>query len=294
MEKIIVTTDLSANSRSAMRFAIQVAAQRNAAVVFLHIHQVLRASFWTDEQYAGYVEHHRKNVLQELAPMVRAIYRSMNRSPFNYELAVHHNLDITEGILEFVESSKASLICISTRGAGALRKLFGTHTTALLDQSPIPVACVPARQRIYPISDIVYASDMKDYLPELRQLVTLAKPMQARLTLVHIAYGYEFRPELSMMEATLQKQLDYPVQVTYCERNMDKGLAEDIQAKIMPTKHAVLALFSDQGQGILQQLLVPGNARELAASAKQIFISFPKQKAQQQQPAKQKSKQGHH
>jgi nucleotide-binding universal stress UspA family protein len=292
MEKIIVTTDLSANSRAAMRFAIQLAAQRNAQVVFLHVHQVLRASFWTDELYAHYVAKHKENVLEELGPMVRAVYRSMNRSPFNYELAVHHNLDVTEGILEYAASAKASLICISTRGAGTLRKLFGTHTAALLDRSDIPVVCVPARQRIYPILDIVYASDMKDYMHELQQLVALARPMQARLTLFHIAYDYELRPELPMMEASLKKQLDYPIQVTYCERDTNKGIAEDLQAQISTIKHAVLALFSDQEQGVLQQLLLPGNARELAAGAKQVFISIPKRKVQQK--PRQIRKQTHH
>ncbi|HTN44912.1 MAG TPA: universal stress protein [Flavipsychrobacter sp.] len=282
MEKIVVTTDLSANSRAAMRFAIQLAAQCNAQVVFLHVHQVLRTSFWSDELYAQYIAHHKENVLEELQPIVRSVCRSMNRTPFHFEIAVHHNLDVTDGILEYAADCDASCICISTRGAGNIRKLFGTYTAALLERSKHAVVCVPARQRIYPVAHIMYASDMKDYMYELLEVVNFTRPLQAKLTLFHIAYDYEFRPELSVMEAQLKKQLDYPVRVTYCERDTNHSLTEDIEAQLKPVRQAVLVLFSEQRKGMVEKLLVPGSARELSFHARQVFISFPKRHVTQQ------------
>ena len=276
MEKIIVTTDLSANSRSAMRFAIQLAAQRDAQVVFLYVYQVLRASFWSDELYAYYVERQKENALQELRPIVRSVYRSLDKSPFNHEVVAYHNLDVTEGILEYARISKASYICISTRGAGTIRKLFGTHTAALLERSSIPVICIPARQHVHPIHEVIYASDMTNYMHELEEVIDFARPMQASVTLLHIAYNYEFRTDIQLMENTLQKQFRYPVHVAYCKRDVNCTMPEDLEAFIKQIKHVILVLFSEQQQGMLNRFLIPGNAREMAFHASQIFISFPK------------------
>lgn len=281
MEKIIVTTDFSANSRAAMRFAIQLAAQRNAQVVFLHVYHVLRASFWSDELYAYYVERQKENALGELMPIIRSIYRSLGKSPFNHEVIAHHNLDVTEGILEYARISKASYICISTRGAGTIRKLFGTHTVALIERSSIPVICIPARQHVHPVHELIYASDMTDYAHELKQVIDFARPMQTNVTLLHLAYNYEFSIDTQLMEDTIQKRFNYPVHVAYCKRDINRTMQEDIEAFIKQMKHAILVLFTEQ-QGMLNRFLTPGNARKMAFHASQIFISFPKRVAEQQ------------
>lgn len=42
MKEILVTTDFSANSGAALRFAIQLASQSEVALTFLHVQQVMR------------------------------------------------------------------------------------------------------------------------------------------------------------------------------------------------------------------------------------------------------------
>lgn len=40
MEKVLVTTDLSVNSLAGLRFAIQLATQRNLELLFLHVSEL--------------------------------------------------------------------------------------------------------------------------------------------------------------------------------------------------------------------------------------------------------------
>ncbi|MDB5241021.1 MAG: Universal stress protein family [Spirosoma sp.] len=50
MKKILVTTEFSANSRAALRFAIQLASQSEVALTFLHVKPVMRLTV-SDGQY---------------------------------------------------------------------------------------------------------------------------------------------------------------------------------------------------------------------------------------------------
>lgn len=60
MEKILVTTDQSVNSKAAIRFAIKLASQRKAQLTILHVYHLLKPFKWTDHAFAAYTTEFRK------------------------------------------------------------------------------------------------------------------------------------------------------------------------------------------------------------------------------------------
>ena len=56
MTKILVTTDLSANSKAGIRFAAQLALKTGADLVFYNVIGVMKPTSWSDKKYKSYAE----------------------------------------------------------------------------------------------------------------------------------------------------------------------------------------------------------------------------------------------
>jgi nucleotide-binding universal stress UspA family protein len=91
MEKILVTTDLSANSKAGIRYAIHLAKLRNAELIILNVYHVLRASAWSDKKYAHYAEQIIENLTNDLASFVKDIYHSSGIQEVSYQCVLQNN-----------------------------------------------------------------------------------------------------------------------------------------------------------------------------------------------------------
>jgi nucleotide-binding universal stress UspA family protein len=64
MKKILVTTDFSANARTALRFAIQLRAQHETPLTFLPVQHIMRLTAWSKSMYCTYEKQERVKVGQ--------------------------------------------------------------------------------------------------------------------------------------------------------------------------------------------------------------------------------------
>ncbi|XHR97186.1 universal stress protein [Mucilaginibacter sp. UC70_90] len=95
MEKILVTTDQSANSKAAIRFAIKLASQRKAELTILHVYHLLKPFKWTYHAFAAYTNEFRKKTTDELSSFIAGIYRDIDEREINYELVLVSNIDVS-------------------------------------------------------------------------------------------------------------------------------------------------------------------------------------------------------
>lgn len=276
MEKIIATTDLSTNSKAGMRYAIQLSRLRKAKLVFLHVHQVLPASFWSDKEYKYFINENKKILEKEVESFVRGVYHAMKLKAENYTIDVHHNLYATDGIIEYSKKNKADYICISSRGAGTLKKIFGTNTSTLITQSNIPVLCVPSSYRTKPIKSLLYASDMNRYEKELEQVVAFARPLKAGVKMLHLKYTYEPMPEQATLRTELEKKFKYKINVLFQKREASISVLKDLEHVIKAEKPSLLVVFTNKKKSFFEKLLTPGNAKEYSYHAKIPFMSINK------------------
>jgi nucleotide-binding universal stress UspA family protein len=73
MKKILVTTDFSGNSKTALRFAIQLASQCEVALTFLHVHHIMRMTSWNEATYAEYKKNEMTKAQRALEQFVKSI-----------------------------------------------------------------------------------------------------------------------------------------------------------------------------------------------------------------------------
>lgn len=76
MKKNLVTTDLFANSKAALRFAIQLASQNNYQFTFLHVYQMLRRTSWTDPAFISFENSEHKRIEERLYKLVSSLYNT--------------------------------------------------------------------------------------------------------------------------------------------------------------------------------------------------------------------------
>ncbi len=145
MQKLFVTTDFSANSKAAIRFAIQFAKENPSEIVFYNIFEGVADNNWDPKKK---LTSHKEERLVKLNKFIETIYKENAIKPGNYKCLVDIGIDTKNLILASAKKNKANLICISSRGGGVLKKLLGSTTSVLTELSPIPVIVVPKGYKI--------------------------------------------------------------------------------------------------------------------------------------------------
>lgn len=278
MEKILATTDQSNNSKAAIRLAIKLSKQHQAELIILHVYHLLKPFKWTTAAFERYAEQFREKTVEELKAFIADIYKAMEEPETGYQLALVSNLDVVDGIREYADQHNCDYICISTRGARTLAKLFGTHTAKLINSSTTPVLCIPSNYHLRDLKHILYASDMSDYENELKKVIDFARPLQASVDMVHIANPDEFTYDRELAEATLTEKMGYKVSVLTPERDITRTLLEDIDRAIRSVKPSLLVLFNHPSRSVFEKLLFPSNAEEYSFYGKIPLLTFNKRK----------------
>lgn len=277
MERVLVTTDLSTSSKAALRFAINLTKQRKVSLIFIHVHQVLRATTWSDAKYHHYLKADKDNLMKELTTFVSEVYKSMKVQKAKYSCEVYHSFNITEAIQNFAKEKKCNYICIATRGAGKVKKLFGTNTAKLINHSEVPVLCIPENYRSKPVSKVMYASDMTDHEKELEKVVAFAKPVKAAVEMLHLSFPYEFIADEEIAESNLKKKFKYDIDLHYESRDIEKTLLEDMEKAIKKSRPAVLIMFTRQQRSLFEKLFLSSKAAEYSFTTKVSMLIFAKE-----------------
>src|SRR5436189_155716 len=169
MQKILVTTDFSPNSKAGLRFAIQLALQHKYELIFFHCYYVIKPTSWTEAKINAYEKDETIKIQHQLDRFVHSIYKSMDVVAKNIKCVIKSSLQIKRTIREYALQNKFSYICISTRGAGKIKKIFGTNTSNLINHSDVPVIAVPRSWQPNNITSFLYASDLTPIGKEIKQ-----------------------------------------------------------------------------------------------------------------------------
>lgn len=244
MKNILVTTDFSTHSKAGMRFAIQLAAQKNAELTFFHCFQALIPTTIHRSEIENSVQQQTRTNLQKLEKFVAGLYKSMKATPGPYKCVVVEELSPESAILDYAHKNEVHYICIGTRGAGKVRKLIGTNTSSVILKSSVPVLAVPHTYRVRPVKKILYASDLENMDEEMHLVSGFAKSAGVRADLAHFFYP----AELKLDHATLTKMWreKYPqLDRVFLEQfDVDAGFAKQLDRLIQKVKPGIVVFFT--------------------------------------------------
>jgi len=276
MKKILVTTDLSTSSKAALRFAFQLASQGNFELVFFHCFQAMIPTTIHRSQIEDSLQEQVQDQLKSLERFVAATHRSLKNGPGKYRCVVVEDLNPEKAILEQAHREQADYICISTRGAGQVLKLIGTHTSRIIVHSPIPVLVVPHTYRRRTLNKVMYASDLENMDREMPQVLDFAQSTGAKIDLAHFFYTTSIQAEADSMQAMWRKKYPALDQVILRQMDLDATFAAQFDAVVKKEKPGIAVFFTHTNQTWYDKLFRANRAEAYSFVTKVPMLVFRK------------------
>lgn len=160
MNKILIPTDFSETSTSAINYGIELAMAASAKVILLH---VMSMPIITTETQI---------VVPPLDEMKRECEGLMDKLKKEITLKTNNAIEIkcickigfsVDEINQYALDNAIDLIVIGMHGASYLsEKIIGSTTTALMQKSKCPILAVEAKVKFKPIEKILLATDYEE------------------------------------------------------------------------------------------------------------------------------------
>ena len=268
MDKILVTTDFSSNSKAGLRFAIQLATQHKYDLTFFHSYYIMKPTSWNDETSAAYEKVEANKIQKKLNQFVESVYKKIGISSKNNKCIIKSSVYTDSNIKEYAQENKFNFICISTRGAGTIRKIFGTNTSNLINHSTIPVLAIPHNYRVSKITSILYSSDLVNLERELKNVVAFAKPLRAKVELLHFTSPLETIIDSKIIQNAVKKLSKYDITLNIKNTDFIETLLANIKAAIKKTKPSMMIMFTQQNRSFFEKIFLSSKSAEYSFNAK--------------------------
>ena len=276
MDKILVTTDFSSNSKAGLRFAIQLASQHKYQLTFFHSYYIKKPTLWSDEKYGDYEKGQARKIQNKLNLLVESIYENMKVVSKNKKCVIKSSVLTDSNIREYAREYKYNFICISARGAGVVNKILGTNTSNLINQSTVPVIAIPRNYRVSKITSILYSSDLINLENELKKVVGFTKPLKAKVELLHFHYPYEMTNNKKMINEVVKKISKHNIKLHLEDINPAETLITNIEVTIKKLKPSMMIMFTEQNRSFFDKIFLSSKSGEYSFNAKIPLLVFNK------------------
>jgi nucleotide-binding universal stress UspA family protein len=275
--KLLVTTDFSSNSKGAIRFAQTLAKQSKAVeVIFYHAVHFLMPSRWNDDFYSGYKNEEIERLSGDLEKFIFAIIGKDKSKFASIKFVVDTSISNEKDIISYAEEKKVDYICIATRGAGMLRKIIGTHTAYIVNNSKIPVMVIPSHYRIKPLKKAIYLSDFENLKKEISKIAPLSNAIKLNLEVLHYESLVADKKKFESNKALFAKDEYKNIKLNISKNNLELSLVERVSKFVGKSKPELLILFTNSERGFFESIFLPSKSVELTYTTKVPVLIFPK------------------
>ncbi len=164
MNKILVPTDFSEASYSAIRYAIELAkifkqgAHKNAEIILLHVYNVPVVDPLGVESSGEIIDTFREQAQKNIEELVTEVRNQAEN--INVRGEIRMGFAVPE-ILDFAENKNVRFIVISHQGENSLiDKVFGSVALGIITESNIPVLSIPANAEYKPIRKTFFSTNI--------------------------------------------------------------------------------------------------------------------------------------
>jgi nucleotide-binding universal stress UspA family protein len=274
--KILVTTDLSKNSEAGIKFAVQLASQNGSTLIFYHIMELLKPTHWHNERFKEFSTQEIAIAKNNLQKLIARIYRQTGVKMGKHEFVVQLSSTPDKAIIKYAKERKVNFICMSTRGAGLIRRIVGTYTSSVIKRSPIPVLVIPQHYKRMPITHVLYASDFNNVTAELKPVKTFTGSVKSKLTVLNYDYLSQEK-EVQQKFDTVARKNKAPRTSFYLQKfNLEYSLSTHIKKAIEKFKPSIVILFTEQKRDWFDRLFLSSKSAEVSFDTKKPLLVYPK------------------
>ncbi len=216
METILIPTDFSEVSKNAIEYGIQLAKEKNAKVILLHVVQI--PVFAAEDPFFmppfDEIEKSKTTIMKQLEGELRAKYSFTNP----IEIITKTSFLISE-ITQTAAKNNIDLIIMGIDDVGLISELLlGSISVEVLQKTTCPTLIVPKGAKYRPINNIVLAcndlEEMKDTIAVL-QITKFVELFNSNLIVLNVVESFE-KPdfEKALFDAkniSIFENIDYSV-----------------------------------------------------------------------------------
>ncbi len=185
---ILVLTDFSENSWTAITYAANLAKKFNWTVQLLHTYTITIKDSVSAKMELSALSAQRdeaERMVKDWQTRVHNEYQGISCET----LCLSGDLEST--VLNLLQEKEYSFIVMGAKGKGMIQKaLLGSNTFALIKKSPIGVLAVPITFQKFKLENVGLLSNFKASEYELLNSFTARLPIKFNLSLLHVTQKY--------------------------------------------------------------------------------------------------------
>ena len=221
MERILISTDFSANATHAAEYGYNLAkhlkanvALCNAVLVPAEMPQA-GVVVWPMDEYDNLI----KGSADDLLQLKHNLQKSDDEEHFKPSVSLINESGIVADVINnAVEHKKIDLIVMGTHGSGgAGALLLGNHSRNMINATTRPLLLIPPEAKIGPVKKIAYATDFKnpdEDLETIYKLIDFARRIYANVLITHVTteenQTNKFQKWLHNLLVDLSNTANYP------------------------------------------------------------------------------------
>lgn len=180
---------------------------------------------------------------------------------------------VADAIERYVKKNHTDLVVMGSQGASSLKKFrLGGTAVSVIETCPVPVLAVPKWAAFKNLSNVVYASDLKNVQKELDTIIPMARLFNTTIHMVHVVPSITKAVEQQQTEteklirATNYSNLDFKIII-------DEKVPDAIDGYIKATKADLLTTFTHE-LNLYEKLFGLSVTRTLAYQANMPLLAF--------------------
>lgn len=271
---ILIPTDYSKGARAALNYAAALAKKTKAKLILLHafhfIYPISEIPVERDREDLSMLRRKEQEKLKKLSMELAKTQKIKCDFLCREGLA----MDV---ILDVINEESPNLVIMGTKGASGVKEiLMGSNTAKVIEKAKCPVLAVPQGVLFKGINKITFATDyhMGDF-PVLKDLADMAKPFNARITVIHVSDGgfTQDAEEIGMerFKRLITTKIRYPkisFQVLY-GKNLENILQEHIKKQGID-----LLAMSTRERNLFERLFGASSTKRMAYHTSVPLIAF--------------------
>jgi len=272
MVNILVPTDLSEVSKTAVQYALKIVNKLGGTLTLLHVVTIIQPTRATMRLQLKSLE---KDLLdtsrEDLEAFVKSISKQI-KAEDSIKVKVAKGTSFNDAVKREAKKLRTGLIVMGTKGASGLRKyVLGSNTASVIEVSHVPVLAVPELGEFKSFKNVVYATDLKHVQKELKTMIPYLEKFNSTVHLLHVT------PLLKEVSA-LEKKIDGIVKKAgitnvVCKVIVNKNIDEAIDYYVAESNADLLAMFTHD-VSFYEKLFNRSMTRKMAFHSKVPLLAF--------------------
>ncbi|MBU2906251.1 universal stress protein [Arenibacter algicola] len=214
MKTLLYATDYSKNSVSALQLAYNLSQDLGTRLVVTHTFNLPTVLGVEGQDDRPVLEGNPFKIHRAQLEKFCTEHLGSKWDNPKIQLEPVQNSSVIKGIISKAEEYHAQLIVVGTKGASGLEEMImGSTTKKLIEKAPCPVIAIPNDILPRNMDTMVYATDFEEEdIHAIQKLSEIAKPLKAKIKVVHISTNEEYAGDLLMewFKEMLKSKVDYP------------------------------------------------------------------------------------